>query len=81
MEVSMSSFFAALTGNIAVKLLIESLMAIFARIGWSLVVERFLMRVIKIALRSLAARTTNTVDDGLVEDIIASLEKRDLPKV
>lgn len=77
----MSSFFAALTGNIAVKLLIESLMAIFARIGWSLVVERFLMRVIKIALRSLAARTTNTVDDGLVEDIIASLEKRDLPKV
>ena len=77
----MSSFLASFTGNVVVKLLIESLMAIFARIGWALVVERFLMRVVKIALRSLAARTTNTVDDELVEDIIASLEKRDLPKV
>lgn len=77
----MSKIISLLTGNFLTKLLFESLMALVARIAWGEVVERLLMRVIKASLRRLAARTTNTVDDKFVEDMIASLEKRSLPEV
>lgn len=77
----MTKLISFLTGNLFSKLLVETVLAIVARIAWAEVVERFLMRVIKIVLRKLVARTTNTVDDQLAEDIIASLENRSLPKV
>lgn len=67
--------------NIASRFVVEALLAILRRISWAEVLERLLMRVIKRALRKLASMTANTVDDKLVEDIIASLEKRDLPRV
>lgn len=67
--------------NIVSRLVIEAMMAIIRRISWAEVLERLLMRVIKKSLRKLASMTANTVDDELVEDIIASLEKRNLPKV
>ncbi|MFN3898881.1 MAG: hypothetical protein ACK4ML_00760 [Alishewanella aestuarii] len=67
--------------NIASRFVVEALLAILRRISWAEVLERLLMRVIKRALRKLASMTANTVDDKLVEDIIASLEKRSLPKV
>lgn len=67
--------------NIASRFVVEALLAIFRRISWAEVLERLLMRVIKKSLRKLASMTANTVDDKLVEDIIASLEKRNLPKV
>ncbi len=67
--------------NIVSRLVIEAMMAIIRRISWAEVLERLLMRVIKKSLRKLASMTVNTVDDKLVEDIIASLEKRNLPKV
>jgi hypothetical protein len=67
--------------NIASRFVIEALSAIVRRISWSEVLERLLMRVIKKSLRKLASMTANTVDDKLVEDIISSLEGRNLPKV
>lgn len=67
--------------NIASRLFIEAFMAIFRRVTWAEVIERLLLRVIKKSLRKLANMTANTVDDKLVEDIVASLEKRNLPKV
>lgn len=70
-----------LSKNIVSRLVIEAMMAIIRRISWTEVLERLLMRVIKKSLRKLASMTVNTVDDKLVEDIIASLEKRNLPKV
>lgn len=67
--------------NVASRFFVEALMAILRRISWAEVTERLMMRLIKKFLRKMAAMTENTVDDKLVEDIIASLESRSLPKV
>jgi hypothetical protein len=77
----MSKFISLFTGNIVVRLIVESLLALFARIAWAEVIERLLLRLIKRSLRKLASMTSNNVDDQLVEEVIASLENRALPRV
>lgn len=77
----MSKLLSLFTGNIVVRLLMESMLALVMKIAWAEVIERLLMRLVKRSLRRLAAMTTNDVDDKLVEDVIAGLEQRQLPKV
>lgn len=72
---------AYLAKNILVRLLIETFLAIFRRISWGDVIARLAMRSVKTGLRYLASRTENKVDDQLVEDIITSLEGKDVPRV
>jgi hypothetical protein len=80
-----SAMFARVTAylakNILVRLLIETFLAIFRRISWGDVIARLAMRSVKTGLRYLASRTENKVDDQLVEDIITSLEGKDVPRV
>lgn len=77
----LNTIISAVFKNMFARFLAEAAMAVFRRIAWQEVIERLLMRVIKKSLRKLAKITVNDVDDQLVEDIIASLEKRNLPKV
>lgn len=64
--------------SIILTLLKESLLALFFRIGWKVVVERALTRVVISSARKLAKLTTNNVDDAVVEDIVKSLQKKKL---
>jgi hypothetical protein len=77
----MSKIISLFTSNILVRLVVESLLATFKRIAWAEVIERLLLRLIKRSLRKLASMTSNNVDDQLVEEVIASLENRALPRV
>lgn len=77
----LTKLFAFLGQNIVTRLLVETFLAIFRRISWGDVLARLGMRLVKIGLRRVAARTANKVDDQLVEDIISSLERNDAPKV
>lgn len=70
-----------LVRNVVTKLLWEAFLALFRRVSWQQVIEHAAMRLVKIGLRHLAARTKNTVDDEIVEDIIAQLEQRGVDKV
>jgi uncharacterized membrane protein len=77
----LSKVIAYITQSIVTRLLVETFLAVFRRISWGDVLARFGMRLIKSGLRRLAACTSNKVDDQLVEDIVASLERNDAPKV
>ena len=59
----------------------ESSLAMFKRLPWGVIIERFLSRLVVAGLRKLAKLTTNTLDDETVEDIIRSLKRPDLPEV
>ena len=47
----------------------------------TIAVERLLSRVLAAALRKLATFTTNTLDDEVVEAVIATLSKEKLPEI
>lgn len=64
--------------NLILNLLKESLLAMVFRIGWRVVIERFLTRAVIGGLRKLASMTTNTLASETVEDIVAQLQGKRL---
>ncbi|MGI2025775.1 hypothetical protein [Endozoicomonas acroporae] len=67
--------------GIITALLLNSLKAIIGKLALAIVGERFLSQVVAYALRKLAKMTTNELDDKLVEDVIQTLKRDDLPEL
>lgn len=67
--------------SIIISLLLESLKAIIGKIAFAIVGERLLSRIVSYGLRKLAKMTTNTLDDELVEDVVQTLKRDDLPEL
>jgi hypothetical protein len=64
--------------TIALTLLKEILLAMIAKVGWRIVAERFITRVVVWGLQKLASMTTNAVATETVQDILQSLQGKDL---
>lgn len=64
--------------TIALVLLKEILLAMIAKVGWRIVAERFVTRVVVWGLQKLAGMTTNAVATETVQDILQSLQGKDL---
>ena len=67
--------------GIITSLLLNSLKAIIGQLAFAIVGERLLSQVVAYALRKLAKMTTNELDDKLVEDVIQTLKRDDLPEL
>ena len=67
--------------GIITSLLLNSLKAIIGKLAFAIVGERLLSQVVAYALRKLAKMTTNELDDKLVEDVIQTLKRDDLPEL
>ena len=67
--------------GIVLKMLLETLKAMVGKMLFAAVGERFLSRIVCYSLRKLARRTTNTLDDELVEQMIDSLKRDELPEM
>ncbi len=65
-------------GPIALKLIKETLLAMIAKIGWRIVAERFLTRLVLWSLEKLAGMSTNQVVRETVADVVASLQGKGL---
>lgn len=70
------SIFGALTW----KLVSDSLSAVIGRIGWTVVLERLLTRILIASLRWLKGLSTNDVVDETVDDIVKQLQGKRLAK-
>lgn len=64
--------------NVLFNLLKETFMALLGKIAFKAIFERLLTRLLIKSLKSLAAMTTNTIDDATVDDIIKSLQGKNL---
>lgn len=72
---------AWLLNTILMKAMQEALMSLLGKLPWGVIMERLLSRLIVAGLRNLASRTTNTLDDETVEDVINVLRRTDLPEI
>jgi hypothetical protein len=68
-------------GPILIKLLKETLQTLILRVGWKIVVERFITRVVIWGLEELEKKQTNTVTKETLNDILASLKGKGLEVV
>jgi len=68
-------------GPILIKLLKETLQTLLLRVGWKIVVERFITRVVIWGLEELEKKQTNTVTKETLNDILASLKGKGLEVV
>ncbi|MGE4501967.1 MAG: hypothetical protein AB7D03_03755 [Thiomicrospira sp.] len=64
--------------NLLLNLLKETLLAMLLKIGWRVVIERFITRAVIGGLRKLASMTTNTLATETVEDIVVQLQGKKL---
>lgn len=55
------------------SLIIDTLYAMARQIPWKKVYDRYLYKVIENSLRKLVKRTSNTLDDQMVEHILQQL--------
>lgn len=68
---------------IVLKLLVEMLKGLVAKVAWKVVAERFLSRFVVYALRKLASMSSNSLVQGTVDDIVDQLARPEnkLPRV
>lgn len=71
------TFFAGFVKDFLFKTLLgivqDSFAAIFSKIAWKVVIERFLTRMTVLTLRWVKGLTSNTLVDSTVDDILAQL--------
>ena len=70
-----------LLNTLLVKLTQEALLSLLGKLPWAAIIERLLSRLVVNGLRALAKRTTNTIDDATVEDVISQLKRTELPEI
>lgn len=72
----MKMLLALVTGNVpglVMSLVGEALKAVFLRIKWQVVVERFVSRLLVMCLDKLERMTTNKVGKGFANDLLKQL--------
>ena len=67
--------------SIVLKLLLETVKAMLGKMLFTVVSERFLSRMLCMALRQLAEKSTNEFTREAAEAMIESLKRSDLPKI
>lgn len=65
-------------GPIALSLIKEVLLAMVAKVGWRIVAERFLSRLVVWGLETLMKMSTNTVVRETLNDVLLSLSGKGL---
>ncbi|MCD8522568.1 MAG: hypothetical protein LRY66_06035 [Saccharospirillaceae bacterium] len=70
----------AIFNSLTWKLLVDAISALIGRIGWKIIVERLITRLVVAGLRKLASMTTNTLMKETVEEIVNQLLKDGLKK-
>lgn len=65
---------------IILKFLTETVKALFFKIAWQVVIERFFTRLVVHGLRKLAKMSSNDLVDETVDDLLAQLNKKRLPE-
>lgn len=63
------------------NLIKESLLAIFRKLKWQILIERFICRVISNGLRWLAKTDSNGLTGKTAEDALAMIQRDDLPEL
>lgn len=67
--------------SILIGVLADVFQAMLGAIPWKKIYDQYLYRLIAKSLRSLAKRSSNKVDDELVEAIIDVLDTAEVPEV
>lgn len=67
-------------GGIVFNLFKDALLAIVMRIEWKVVIERATSRLVVRGLHRLAALSSNSLMSETVDDFVAQLESKGLPK-
>ncbi len=70
----------AIFNSLTWKLLVDAISALIGRIGWKIIVERLITRLVVAGLRKLASMTTNKLMKETVEEIVNQLLKDGLKK-
>jgi len=65
---------------VGVKLTVDLVLAMFGRISWAVILERFLTRVMVGCLKWLATLSTNSIYKATVADLLKDFESRGLLK-
>lgn len=68
-------------GHVVIKLLKETLLAMLMRVGWRIVAERFLTRLVLWGLERLMNMSTNQVVKETFNDVLLSLKGKGLEVV
>ena len=62
-------------------LLVEIVLAIFRRLDWKILLERFVSRLVATGLRKLAKLDSNGMTGKTAQDVLAMLKRSDLPEL
>ena len=70
-----------LLNTLLVKLTQEALLALVGRLPWAAIIERLVSRVVVAGLRKLASMSSNSLTQETVNDLIKSVESKELPEL
>ncbi|WP_221800520.1 hypothetical protein [Oceanobacter mangrovi] len=69
-----------LLGTLTWKLFADAISALIGRIGWQIIIERMVTRIVVAGLRQLESMTSNRLVTETVDDIIKQLQADGLKK-